>query len=140
VSATCPILSPLHSVPTISSHFLKIPLNIILERGIYMHINNRSSDKTIIDSKPKSYNFAVTYYAISNRHLKMAFYLLMLGYVLAVVCFVTEIMWHRYRSKGRGRKITFFTDRLKYSKLIGLCDINMLLYDTILYDVNNTKQ
>jgi len=29
---------------------------------------------------------------------------LMLGYVLGVVCFVTEIMWHRYRSKGRRQK------------------------------------
>jgi hypothetical protein len=40
---------------------------------------------------------ADTYCALSVRHLQTALYLLMLGYVLAVVCFVTEIMWHRYR-------------------------------------------
>jgi hypothetical protein len=37
-----------------------------------------------------------------NSHLQTAFYLLMLGYVKALACFVTVIMWHSYRSKGRG--------------------------------------
>jgi hypothetical protein len=46
--------------------------------------------------------FADTYSAIIIGHLQTAFYLLLLGYVFAVVCFVTEIMWHSYRSKGRG--------------------------------------
>jgi hypothetical protein len=38
--------------------------------------------------------FDDTYTVFGIRHLQIAFYLLMLGYVLAVVCFVTEIMWH----------------------------------------------
>jgi hypothetical protein len=32
--------------------------------------------------------------------MQTAFYLSMLEYVLAVADFVTEIMWHPYRSKG----------------------------------------
>ena len=67
-----------------------------------MHIKERSFDKFKMVSKLDNPTFADTYYVINIRHLQTAFYLLMLGYALAVVCFVTEIMWHRYRSKGRG--------------------------------------
>jgi hypothetical protein len=66
----------------------------ILEEGTYMYINNRVSDKTVINTK--CYHFAVTFYAISNRHLQTALYLMMLGFVLSVVClFYDKIMWHR---------------------------------------------
>jgi hypothetical protein len=61
-----------------------------------------SFDKLKMDSKLDVPTFADTYYVIGIGQLQTAFYLLMLGYVLAVVCFATEIMWHRYRSKGRG--------------------------------------
>jgi hypothetical protein len=74
----------------------------IVEGGIFMHIKERSFDKFKMVSKLDTPTFADTYYVINVRHLQTAFYLLMLGYALAVACFVTEIMWHRYRSKGRG--------------------------------------
>jgi hypothetical protein len=67
-----------------------------------MHIKKRSFDTLKMESQLDIPTFADTYYAISIRHLQTAFYVLMLGYVLAFVCFVTEIMWHRYRSKGHG--------------------------------------
>jgi len=97
-----PILERVHDV-----------IRHIVKEEIYMHINNKGSDKAKRSSKPKSLNFADTCYAISIRHLQTAFYLLMLGYVLAVVCFVTEIMWYLYRSKGRRRTSTSVTERNK---------------------------
>jgi hypothetical protein len=81
--------------------FIDDVLSYITEGGIFMHIKKRSFDKLKIESKLDVPTFDDTYYTISIRHLQTAFYLLMLGYVLAVVCFVTEIMWHRYRQKGR---------------------------------------
>jgi hypothetical protein len=74
----------------------------IVEGGIFMHIIDRILNEEKIDSKFVFPTPADTYCAISITHLQTAFYLLMLGYVLAVVCFVSEIMWHRYRSKGHG--------------------------------------
>jgi hypothetical protein len=70
--------------------------------------------KAKIESKVHVPTFADTYYAINIRLLQTAFYLLMLGYVVAVVCFVTEIMLHRYKSKGHEqRSIIPVTDRFK---------------------------
>jgi hypothetical protein len=66
-----------------------------------MHIKERNFDKLKMDSKLDVPTFADTYYAIGIGYLQTVFYLLMLGYVLAVVCFATEIMWHRYRSRKR---------------------------------------
>jgi hypothetical protein len=77
-------------------------LGHILEGGIFMHIKERSFDKLKMESKLDVPTFADTYYVISIGHLQTAFYLLILGYVLAVGCFVSELMWHRYRSKVRG--------------------------------------
>ena len=66
-----------------------------------MHKMKMSFDKLKMGTKLDVPSFDDMYYAISIRHLPTAFYLLMLGYVLAVACFVTEIMWQCYRSKGR---------------------------------------
>jgi hypothetical protein len=88
------------------SPFLEIIDDVIgriVEGGIFVHIKKRGINEEKLESKFDFPTSADTYYAISIRHLQTAFYLLMLGYVLAVVCFVTEIMWHRYRSKGRGQ-------------------------------------
>jgi hypothetical protein len=49
--------------------------------------------------------FADRYFAISIRHLQTAFYLLMLGYVLAVVCFVAEVMWKRHSLRGAKKQV-----------------------------------
>jgi len=82
--------------------FMDDVLSHIIEGGIFMHIKKRSFDKLKIESKLDVPTFDDTYYDINIIHLQTAFYFLMLGYVLAGVCFVTEIMWHRYRSKRRG--------------------------------------
>jgi len=70
-------------------------------RNVCSHKGN-VIDKEKLESKLDVPTFDDTYYAISVIHLQTLFYLLMLGHVLAVACFVTEIMWHRYRSNGRG--------------------------------------
>ena len=57
-----------------------------------------------IKKKLSKFNFPTfddTYTVISIRHLLKLFDLLLLGYVLAFASVVTEILWHRYRSKGR---------------------------------------
>jgi len=43
--------------------------------------------------------FDDTYTAFGVMHMQTAFYLLFLGYILTVVCFVSEILWHRHRTK-----------------------------------------
>jgi hypothetical protein len=93
--------------------FIDDVLGRIIEEGIFMYIKKRGFDKLKMESKldvPTSY---VTYYAINITHLQTAFYLLILGYVLAVASFVTEIMWHCFWSKKLGRICTSVTDRLK---------------------------
>jgi rhodanese-related sulfurtransferase len=82
--------------------FINNVISHIVEGGIFMHIRDRLLNKAKIVSKLDIPTPADTYCAISIRQLQTAFYLLMLGYVLAVVCFVTEIMWYHYRSKGHG--------------------------------------
>ena len=86
-------------------------LGHILEGGIFLHIMKMDLYKVNLESRLVSPAFDDIYYAINVRDLQTAFYLLMLGYVLAVGCFVSEIMWHRYRLKGRGPKSTYVTDR-----------------------------
>jgi hypothetical protein len=93
--------------------FINDVLRRIIDGGIIMHIKRKSFEKLKIESKldvPTSYD---TYYAINITHLQTAFYLLILGYVLDVACFVTEIMWQCYWSKERGRKYTSLMGILK---------------------------
>jgi hypothetical protein len=88
------------------SHILELINDVILsvvEGGIFMEIKKRGLDNKGTGSKFVS-TYDDTYTTISISHLQTVFYILMLGYVLALVCFVTEVMWHCYRSKGRGPK------------------------------------
>jgi hypothetical protein len=94
--------------------FLELIGNVlvhILEGGIFIRIKKRTFDKLKIESRLDVPTFDDTYYAINISHLQTAFYLLILGYVLAVACFETEIMCHYYKSKGRGTKVTDFSHR-----------------------------
>jgi hypothetical protein len=93
--------------------FIDDILSHIAEGGIFMHIKKRGFDKFKIQSKLHVPTFDDTYYTINVRHLQTAFYLLMLGYVSAVVYFVTEIMWHRCRAKRRRRISISLTERNK---------------------------
>jgi hypothetical protein len=93
--------------------FIDDALSHIIEGGIFMHIKKRSFDKLKIESKLDVPTSVDTYYVISIGHLQTAFYLLMLGYVLAVFCFVAEFMWHCYWSKKRGRNCIYIMDRRK---------------------------
>jgi hypothetical protein len=72
----------------------------VIESGILTHIKKRDFHKekilSIWDACASYDKFTV----FGIRHLQTAFYLLMLGYIVAFACFVIEIMWHRYRSKG----------------------------------------
>jgi hypothetical protein len=77
-----------------------------------LHIKKGSFEKLKVESGFDIPTFDDTYYAISIRHLQTAFYILILGYVMAVVCFVTEIIW--YMSKGCERS-TSVTDRNRHS-------------------------
>jgi hypothetical protein len=83
--------------------FINDVISHIVEGGIFMHIKKRGFEKAKIKTE---FNFPTAndkYSVYSVSLLQSVFYLLMLGYVLAVASFVTEIMWHRYsryRLKG----------------------------------------
>jgi hypothetical protein len=83
-------------------HLLEL-LNVIIqhmvESGILTHIKKRDFHKEKFISMSGALAFDDTHTVFGVRHLQTAFYLLVIGYLLAFVCFVTEIMWHRYRSK-----------------------------------------
>jgi hypothetical protein len=55
------------------------------ESGIATHIKKRDFTKEKILCMSDGFAFDDTYTVFGIRHLQMAFYLLMLGYVLAVV-------------------------------------------------------
>ena len=88
--------------------FIHDVIGNIVEGGIVLHIRNLDLYKMELESKFVSPTCDDTCSAINVRQLQTAFSVLMLGYVLAVVCCVSEIMWHRYRSKGRGPTGTSF--------------------------------
>jgi hypothetical protein len=71
----------------------------MVESGIVSHIKKRDFAKEKILCMPHVFEFEDTYTAFGVMQLQTAFYILILGNVLAVAGFVTEIMWHRYRSK-----------------------------------------
>jgi hypothetical protein len=83
----------------------------VVEGGIFTHIMKRTFDKQEAESKFNSATFTDSYTTISISHLQTVFHLLLLGYVLAVACFVTEKLWHRYRSKGCVPNGTFLYHR-----------------------------
>jgi hypothetical protein len=83
----------------------------IIEGGINTQLRNRDLYKAKLDSKFNSPTSAETYYAINVGHMQTAFYLLFLGYVLSVVSFVSEIIWHLYISKGIEQKVASFCHR-----------------------------
>ena len=83
----------------------------IVEGGIVTHIKKRGYEKAKFETK---YNFRFSgnkYLVFGVGQLQTPFYLLTLGYTLSVVCFLTEIAWHRYRSKGRERTYTSLCHR-----------------------------
>jgi hypothetical protein len=72
----------------------------IVEGGIFMQIKKRGFVDENVETQFHLNISDVSYSAMNLRHLQTAFYFLMLGFVLAAVCFVTEIMWHCYRLRG----------------------------------------
>ena len=81
--------------------FLNNVIIPIVEGGIVMHIKKRGLEKAKIQIEFNSPTSDDNYFVFGVIHMQTAFYLLMLGHVLAFACFLTEIMWHRYRSKRR---------------------------------------
>jgi hypothetical protein len=76
----------------------------IVEGGIFDHIKKRDIHKDKLETKFESSTFTDLYSAISISQLQTALYLLMLGYVLALVCFVAERMWFRYTTQGANKQ------------------------------------
>jgi hypothetical protein len=82
--------------------FINDVIGRLVEGGIFTQISNLGLYKAKVKSKFHSPTFDDTYCAISVSHLQTVFYLLLLGYLLAFACVVTEMLWHIYRSKWRG--------------------------------------
>jgi hypothetical protein len=92
--------------------FMDDVLSHIIERGFFLHIKKRSFEKLEMESRYVVPTFDDTYYvyALNIRHLQTAFYMLMLGYVLAIACFVTEIVWYWYSSNCRAPVVICLCD------------------------------
>jgi len=88
--------------------FLNDVMGHIIEGKIKIELSYRDLYNAKINFKYKSPTFTDTYYAINISHLQTEFYLLFLGYVMSVVCFVSEIIWHRFSLKGNERKVALF--------------------------------
>jgi hypothetical protein len=71
----------------------------ILEGGFFLHIKKGVIDREKSESKFDYPALEYSYSAINISQLQTAFYILMLGYIVALVCFVIEIVWHCYMSK-----------------------------------------
>jgi hypothetical protein len=80
--------------------FINDIIEHIIEAGIVTHIKKRDFHKEKIMSIWNDFASYDTYTVFGVGHLQTVFYFLMLGYVLALVCFVIEIMWHRHMSMG----------------------------------------
>jgi predicted outer membrane lipoprotein len=93
-----------------------------------MQIKKRYSDKEKIESELDLYSFEDRYFAFSIRHLQTAFYLWILGYVLALACFMIEVKWYRYTSKGRERKHASLSRTDINRQLRSLSELNLRLY------------
>jgi hypothetical protein len=94
--------------------FINDVIGHTIEGGTFIHIRNMDLYKMKLALNFASPSSDDTYYAINVSHLQTAFYLLMLGYVLAVACFVSQIMWHRYRSQRGGPTRTSVCHRQTY--------------------------
>ena len=81
--------------------FINDVIGHINDGCIFVHIKKRGFKETKIEPEVSSPTFDKTYSVFGFRQLQTAFYFLMLGYVLAVVCFVTKIIWCCFRSKKR---------------------------------------
>jgi hypothetical protein len=75
--------------------FINDIIEHIIEAGIVTHIKKRDFHMEKIVSIGDDFVSYDTYIVFGVRHLQTAFYFLMLGYVLAFACFVSEIMWYR---------------------------------------------
>jgi len=83
----------------------------VVEGGIFTHIKTWAFYEHRAESKFNSASFADSYTTIIIRHLRTPFYLFFTGNVLALVCFMIEILWNRYTSKGRGKNCTSLCHR-----------------------------
>jgi len=79
--------------------FINGVLSHIVEGGIVMHIKKSSFEKEKFQTEYNFPNSDDNYFVFGVSHLQTAFYLLLLGYAMAVACFVSEIMWRGYRSE-----------------------------------------
>ena len=71
----------------------------VVESGILINLLIQNLHIEKILSMSDVTEFDDTYTVFGIRHLQTAFYLLMIGHVLAFASFMIEIMWHRYMSK-----------------------------------------
>jgi hypothetical protein len=80
--------------------FINDIIEHIIQSDILTHIKRMYFLKEQILSIMDDFVPNDTYTVFSIRHLQTAFYLLILGYVLAFSCFAIEIMCYRYVSKS----------------------------------------
>jgi hypothetical protein len=100
----------------------------IVEGGILRQIKKEYSEKEKIEAKFQSYTLDDTYSAINIKQLQTAYYLLLMGYVLALAGFVIEIMCTVASRRGLKEKLTFLS-RADINRQLGSpAELNLRLY------------
>jgi hypothetical protein len=75
-------------------------INHVVEAGLPMQWKKLMLETVKLSSKPSfTYTLADTYVNISATHLQSAFYMLLLGYVLALLSFILEVIWYNVMSE-----------------------------------------
>jgi hypothetical protein len=69
----------------------------IVQGGIFTQITERWFHRQKLLSNLDSYVLDNGYRDINISHLQTVFYFLIMGYIVALACFVIEIVWHRFR-------------------------------------------
>jgi hypothetical protein len=100
----------------------------IVEGGILRQIKKRYSEKEKNRVKVSRLYIDDTYSAFNIKQLQTAFYLLLMGYVLALAGFVIEIMWHCCKSKRRETKRISLSRADINRQLRSLSELNLRLY------------
>jgi hypothetical protein len=72
----------------------------VVEAGLPMQWKRRVLETVKLSSNTSfTYTLADTYVNISATHLQSAFYMLLLGYVLALLSFILEVIWYNVMSE-----------------------------------------
>jgi hypothetical protein len=98
----------------------------IIETGINIHAKGQFIQEVKLKNRLSYPAIVDTYIDINVRHMQPVFYILLLGYSLAVASFVVEIMWYVLMSRGLFLQAhRLVVDENQYTELTRLADVSL---------------